>query len=138
MLINNVIDNVDVVNTQRTNPDAHHLQHTETRPWGSYTILESGACWKIKRLNVKPGACLSLQMHHHRSEHWIVVSGVAKVLNDDQEFYARVNETTYIKAGCTHRLENPGTLDLVMIEIQTGNYFGEVDIVRLKDIYGRV
>lgn len=118
--------------------NANKQLYSEARPWGSYTVLESGFCWKIKRLQVKPGACLSLQMHHHRSEHWVVVSGVAKVLNDNQEFYARVNDTTFIKAGCTHRLENPGTLDLVMIEIQTGTYFGEDDIVRFNDIYGRV
>jgi mannose-1-phosphate guanylyltransferase len=77
-------------------------------------------------------------MHHHRSEHWIVVSGMAKVVNGDQVFFVRVNESTYIPAGCIHRLENPGVLDLVMIEVQSGDYLGEDDIMRIQDNYGRV
>ena len=88
--------------------EAHKLHRTVYRPWGTYTILEENERFKIKRIEVKPGASLSLQMHHHRSEHWIVVSGMAKVVNGEQEFFVRVNESTYIPAGCKHRLENPG------------------------------
>lgn len=118
--------------------EAYKLHRTVTRPWGSYTILGEGSRFKLKRIEVKPGASLSLQMHHHRSEHWIVVSGMAKVVNGDEEFFVRANESTYIPAGCKHRLENPGVLDLVMIEVQSGEYLGEDDIVRFNDIYGRV
>lgn len=112
--------------------------HTQVyRPWGTYTVLEEGARFKIKRIVVKPGATLSLQMHHHRSEHWIVVSGVAKVLNGEQEIIVNTNESTYIPAGHKHRLENPGVVELVMIEVQSGEYLGEDDIVRFDDKYGR-
>jgi len=114
----------------------HHL--TVHRPWGTYTVLEEDPAYKIKRIEVKPGASLSLQMHHHRSEHWIVVSGMAKVVNGDKELFIRTNESTYIPAGHMHRLENPGVLDLVMIEVQSGQYLGEDDIVRFQDVYGRV
>lgn len=118
--------------------DAHKLHRTVHRPWGTYTVLEEASRFKIKRIEVKPGASLSLQMHHHRSEHWIVVSGMAKVVNGDQEFLVRANESTFIPAGHQHRLENPGMLDLVMIEVQSGEYLGEDDIVRFQDHYGRV
>jgi len=112
--------------------------HTEVhRPWGTYTVLEEGARFKIKRIEVKPGASLSLQMHHHRSEHWIVVNGVAKVVNGDLEIIVNTNESTYIPAGHKHRLENVGVVDLVMIEVQSGEYLGEDDIVRFDDKYGR-
>lgn len=114
----------------------HHL--TVHRPWGTYTVLEESPSFKIKRIEVKPGASLSLQMHHHRSEHWIVVSGMARVVNGDDELFVRTNESTYIPAGHKHRLENPGMLDLVMIEVQSGEYLGENDIVRFQDTYGRV
>lgn len=114
----------------------HHL--TVHRPWGTYTVLEEDPQYKIKRIEVKPGASLSLQMHHHRSEHWIVVSGMARVVNGDRELFVRTNESTYIPAGHQHRLENPGLLDLVMIEVQSGQYLGEDDIVRFEDVYGRV
>ncbi|MDO8262462.1 MAG: mannose-1-phosphate guanylyltransferase/mannose-6-phosphate isomerase [Gallionella sp.] len=117
--------------------EAHRLHTTVHRPWGTYTILEAGSRFKIKRIEVKPGACLSLQMHHHRSEHWIVVSGMAKVVNGDQEILVNTNESTYIPAGHKHRLENPGVVDLVMIEVQSGEYLGEDDIVRFDDVYGR-
>ncbi|WP_133136453.1 mannose-1-phosphate guanylyltransferase/mannose-6-phosphate isomerase [Legionella rowbothamii] len=117
--------------------EAYKLHRTVYRPWGTYTILEQSERFKIKRIEVKPGASLSLQMHHHRSEHWIVVSGMAKVVNGEEEFFVRVNESTYIPAGCKHRLENPGVLDLVMIEVQSGDYLGEDDIVRFQDNYGR-
>lgn len=117
--------------------EAHRLHRTVFRPWGSYTVLEEGIGYKIKRIVVNPGASLSLQMHHHRSEHWIVVSGMAKVVNGEQEIYVNRNESTYIPAGHKHRLENPGLLDLIMIEVQSGQYLGEDDIIRLEDVYGR-
>jgi len=117
--------------------ETHRLHRTVHRPWGTYTVLEEGPRFKIKRIEVKPGASLSLQMHHHRSEHWIVVSGMAKVVNGDKEFFVAINESTYIPAGHKHRLENPGVVDLVMIEVQSGEYLGEDDIVRFEDIYGR-
>ena len=117
--------------------DAHKLHRTVHRPWGTYTVLEEGLNFKIKRIEVKPGASLSLQMHYHRSEHWIVVSGAAKVTNGDQEIFIKANESTYIPAGHKHRLENPGVVDVVMIEVQSGDYLGEDDIVRFQDNYGR-
>jgi mannose-1-phosphate guanylyltransferase len=117
--------------------DAHKHHLTVHRPWGTYTVLEQEHNFKIKRIEVKPGESLSLQMHHHRSEHWIVVSGMAKVVNGDSELFVRTNESTYIPAGCKHRLENPGMLNLVMIEVQSGEYLGENDIVRYQDTYGR-
>jgi mannose-1-phosphate guanylyltransferase / mannose-6-phosphate isomerase len=117
--------------------DAYRLHRTVARPWGTYTVLEEGPRFKIKRIVVKPGASLSLQMHHHRSEHWIVVSGMAKVVNGEQEIFVNTNESTYIPAGHQHRLENPGILELVMIEVQSGEYLGEDDIVRFQDRYGR-
>lgn len=116
-----------------------HQQHrTVHRPWGSYTVLEESERYKIKRIEVKPQAALSLQMHHHRSEHWIVVSGTAKVVNGEQSYLLSINQSTYIPAGQQHRLENPGVMDLVMIEVQSGEYLGEDDIVRFDDQYGRV
>lgn len=118
--------------------DAYKMHRTVHRPWGSYTILEEGECFKIKRIEVKPGESLSLQMHYHRSEHWIVVSGMAQVVNGEKEFFIQTNESTYIPAGHKHRLTNPGKLPLVMIEVQSGAYLGEDDIVRFEDIYGRV
>jgi mannose-1-phosphate guanylyltransferase len=117
--------------------EAYRLHRTVARPWGTYTVLEDGPRFKIKRIVVKPGASLSLQMHHHRSEHWIVVSGMAKVTNGERDIYVNTNESTYIPAGHRHRLENPGILELVMIEVQSGEYLGEDDIVRFDDRYGR-
>ncbi len=117
--------------------DAYKLHRTVARPWGTYTVLEEGKRFKIKRIVVKPGASLSLQLHHHRSEHWIVVQGMAKVVNGEKELYVNTNESTYIPAGHKHRLENPGILDLVMIEVQSGEYLMEDDIVRFADQYGR-
>jgi len=117
--------------------DAFKLHRTVVRPWGAYTILEESIRFKIKRIEVRPGASLSLQMHHHRSEHWIVVSGMASVTNGDQITLLGANESTYIPAGNRHRLENPGVLPLVMIEVQSGEYLGEDDIVRFQDNYGR-
>jgi mannose-1-phosphate guanylyltransferase/mannose-6-phosphate isomerase len=117
--------------------ETHKLHTTVHRPWGTYTVLEEGPRFKIKRIMVKPGGRLSLQMHHHRSEHWVVVSGMARVVNGEQELFINTDESTYIPAGHKHRLENPGVVDLVMIEVQSGEYLGEDDIVRFEDIYGR-
>jgi len=116
---------------------AHQHHMTVHRPWGAYTVLEEGERFKMKRIEVKPGARLSLQMHHHRSEHWIVVSGMARVTNGDKIFLLNTNESTFIPAGHLHRLENPGVIELVMIEVQSGDYLGEDDIVRIEDSYGR-
>lgn len=118
--------------------EAYKLHNTVHRPWGTYTILEEGLGFKIKRIEVKPSASLSLQMHHHRSEHWVVVSGAAKVVNDEQTLLLNTNESTFIPAEHKHRLENIGTEVLVIIEVQTGSYLGEDDVVRFDDIYGRV
>jgi mannose-1-phosphate guanylyltransferase len=113
------------------------MHRTVHRPWGTYTVLEEGHRFKIKRIEVKPNARLSLQSHHHRSEHWVVVSGTAKVVNGENEILLTTNQSTYIPCGHKHRLENPGILPLVMIEVQCGEYLGEDDIVRFDDVYGR-
>jgi len=117
--------------------DEFHIHRTVYRPWGSYTTLELRERFQIKRITVHPGAKLSLQMHHHRHEHWIVVSGMAKVTNGENVMLLNENESTYITAGSTHRLENPGTILLELIEVQVGSYLGEDDIVRFDDDYGR-
>lgn len=117
--------------------ETYKLHRTVIRPWGTYTVLEEGNRFKIKRIVVKPGGALSLQMHHHRSEHWVVVSGAARVVRDDQTYFVNANESTFVLAGQKHRLENPGKVDLVLIEVQSGEYLGEDDIVRFEDIYGR-
>ena len=107
------------------------------RPWGSYDGVDSGERFQVKRIVVKPGAALSLQMHHHRAEHWIVVSGSARVTCDDKVFLLAENQSTYIPLGSRHRLENPGKVPLELIEVQSGSYLGEDDIVRFEDVYGR-
>jgi len=107
------------------------------RPWGKYDSIDRGECYQAKRITVKPGAKLSVQMHHHRAEHWVVVSGTARVTNGDKTFLLSENESTYIPIGTIHALENPGKVDLELIEVQTGRYLGEDDIVRLEDKYGR-
>ncbi len=107
------------------------------RPWGWYDSVDAGARFQVKRIVVKPGGTLSLQMHHHRAEHWIVVCGTAKVTRGEESFLVSENESTYIPLGTTHRLENPGRVQLEMIEVQSGTYLGEDDIVRLEDKYGR-
>ena len=117
--------------------EAVKVHRTVGRPWGTYTVLEEGPGFKIKRIVVKPGQSLSLQMHHHRSEHWVVVSGTAQVTNGERTMLLRANESTYIPAGNKHRLGNPGQLELVIIEVQSGEYLGEDDIVRFQDVYGR-
>ena len=127
---------VDRLREQRHAAATHH--RTVHRPWGSYTVLEDAADCKVKRLTVKPGGILSLQMHHQRSEHWTVVDGTAKVRVGDREFQLERNQSTYIPMGTLHRLENPGQTSLHLIETQCGDYFGEDDIVRLEDRYGRV
>jgi len=113
------------------------LHSTVYRPWGSYTVLEEQPRFQIKRITVTPGAKLSLQMHHHRHEHWVVVSGTARITNGDEEILLHENQSTYIPAGTTHRLENPGVIALELIEVQNGSYLGEDDIVRFDDVYGR-
>ena len=107
------------------------------RPWGSYDSVDSGERFQVKRIVVKPGGTLSLQMHHHRAEHWIVVSGTAKVTSGEKSFLLSENESTFIPLGTVHRLENPGRVPLEMIEVQSGSYLGEDDIVRFEDVYGR-
>ncbi|WP_428828148.1 mannose-1-phosphate guanylyltransferase/mannose-6-phosphate isomerase [Azonexus sp. IMCC34842] len=107
------------------------------RPWGWYDGVDAGARFQVKRIGVKPGAALSLQMHHHRAEHWIVVSGTARVTKGDEVFLVSENQSTYIPLGVRHRLENPGIVPLEMIEVQSGSYLGEDDIVRFEDTYGR-
>jgi mannose-1-phosphate guanylyltransferase / mannose-6-phosphate isomerase len=115
----------------------HTLHRQVHRPWGWYDSIDSGARFQVKRIMVKPGASLSLQMHHHRAEHWIVVSGTAEVTNGDQVILLTENQSTYIPLGTTHRLSNPGKLPLEIIEVQSGSYLGEDDIVRFEDTYGR-
>jgi mannose-1-phosphate guanylyltransferase / mannose-6-phosphate isomerase len=118
-------------------PSMTETHLTVQRPWGSFTVLEEGERFKIKRIVVKPGASLSLQMHHHRSEHWVVVSGTAKVTNGNDTLSINTNESTYIPAGHKHRLKNETDHELVIIEVQSGDYVGEDDIVRFQDNYGR-
>jgi len=117
--------------------EAAVIHRTVARPWGTYTVLHQGPRFKIKRIEVKPAQQLSMQMHHHRSEHWVVVSGTAVVTCGDEKSLLSANESTYIPIGTRHRLENPGKVDLVMIEVQCGEYLGEDDIVRFDDRYGR-
>jgi mannose-1-phosphate guanylyltransferase/mannose-6-phosphate isomerase len=107
------------------------------RPWGSYDSIDNGERFQVKRLSVKPGGVLSLQMHHHRAEHWIVVQGTAKITCDEKTFLLSENESTYIPIGSTHRIENPGKVHLHIVEVQSGSYLGEDDIVRFEDNYGR-
>jgi mannose-1-phosphate guanylyltransferase len=122
---------------KKSGHETQKFHRTVHRPWGTFTVLEGGSNFKIKRLEVKPGASLSLQMHHHRSEHWVVVKGTAKVVNGEQEMLLHPNESTFIPMGNKHRLANPGLITLVLIEVQSGDYLGEDDIVRLEDTYGR-
>jgi mannose-1-phosphate guanylyltransferase/mannose-6-phosphate isomerase len=115
----------------------HDLHRVVRRPWGMYDSLESGDRFQVKRIVVKPGAALSLQMHHHRAEHWIVVKGVAEVTCDDRVFLLAENQSTYLPLGSRHRLRNPGKVPVELIEVQSGSYLGEDDIVRFDDVYGR-
>lgn len=126
---------VDTLRSQnRTCSDEHVVGY---RPWGTYERLALGARFQVKRIVVKPGCSLSLQMHHHRAEHWVVVEGTAEVTNGDETFFMTEDQSTYIPIGQTHRLSNPGKQDLILVEVQSGSYLGEDDIVRLEDIYAR-
>jgi mannose-1-phosphate guanylyltransferase/mannose-6-phosphate isomerase len=115
----------------------HTLHRQVHRPWGWYDSIDSGSRFQVKRIMVKPGASLSLQKHHHRAEHWIVVCGTAEVTNGDQVILLTENQSTYIPVGQVHRLSNPGKVPLEIIEVQSGSYLGEDDIVRYEDTYGR-
>jgi mannose-1-phosphate guanylyltransferase / mannose-6-phosphate isomerase len=127
-----------VVQQLKKNGRYEHALHREVfRPWGSYDSLGSGPRFQVKLLRVKPGAVLSLQMHHHRAEHWVVVAGSARITRDDDVFMLYENQSTYIPVGVRHRIENPGSIVLEIIEVQSGSYLGEDDIVRFEDRYGR-
>lgn len=127
-----------VVTTLKEQKRNEYICHrTVYRPWGNYTVLEEKSRYQMKRIVVNPGAKLSLQMHHHRHEHWIVVKGTAKIVNGEREFLLFEDQSTYIPAGNLHRMENPGTIPLELIEVQIGSYLGEDDIVRYDDVYGR-
>ena len=115
-----------------------HLFHRKVyRPWGSYDSIDVGDRFQVKRISVKPGAALSLQKHHHRAEHWVIVSGTAEVTRNEEVFLLGENESTFLPLGAVHRLRNPGNVPLELIEVQSGSYLGEDDIVRLEDVYGR-
>jgi mannose-6-phosphate isomerase len=117
--------------------DQNKVREFDRRPWGSYTVLEEGRTFKVKRIEVLPGKRLSYQKHAQRAEHWVVVEGTAKVTLDDREITIRTGEAIDIPIGSAHRVENPGDEDLIFIEIQRGTYLGEDDIVRLEDDFGR-
>lgn len=128
----------EVVNALKAQDRPEYVYHREVfRPWGCYDSIDNGERYQVKRITVKPGEKLSVQMHHHRAEHWIVVSGTAKVTNGDNTFLVTENESTYIPIGVVHALENPGKIPLEMIEVQSGSYLGEDDIVRFEDRYNR-
>jgi len=130
-----VKDVVDIlISKQRIEASEHK---TIYRPWGEYTVLEEGVRYKIKKVVVKPGGKLSLQLHHHRSEHWVVVKGTAKVTIGNRETFIHENESAYVPKSTPHRLENPGKVPLEIIEVQNGEYVGEDDIKRFDDLYGR-
>jgi mannose-1-phosphate guanylyltransferase/mannose-6-phosphate isomerase len=118
----------------RSEQTVHRQVH---RPWGWYDSVDAGPRFQVKRILVKPGARLSLQMHHHRAEHWIVVSGTARITRGEETFLLGENESTYIPVGTKHRIANPGKVMLHIIEVQSGSYLGEDDIVRFEDVYGR-
>jgi mannose-1-phosphate guanylyltransferase/mannose-6-phosphate isomerase len=127
-----------IVNRLGADQRGEHALHRKVhRPWGWYDSIDSGERFQVKRIMVKPGASLSLQMHHHRAEHWIVVSGTAEIVNGDKTILLTENQSTYIPLGQTHRLANPGKVPLEIIEVQSGSYLGEDDIVRFEDTYGR-
>ncbi|MCB1647809.1 MAG: cupin domain-containing protein, partial [Pseudomonadales bacterium] len=120
--------------SRRTETQSHRMVY---RPWGAYDSIDSEEGFQVKRITVKPGASLSLQKHHHRAEHWIVVAGTAEVTRGEETFTVNKNESTYIPIGEVHRLKNPGKIPLKLIEVQSGEYLGEDDIVRFEDVYGR-
>lgn len=128
----------DIVKTIKNTNRSEHINHREVyRPWGVYDSIDTGRRYQVKRITVNPGAKLSVQMHHHRAEHWIVVSGTAKVTNAENTYLVTENQSTYIPVGQVHALENPGVIPLELIEVQSGSYLGEDDIVRFEDKYGR-
>ena len=128
----------DIVDTLKARGDKSWQMHRKVaRPWGSYDSIDASDRFQVKRITVKPGASLSLQMHHHRAEHWIVVQGTARITKGEEVFVLSENQSTYIPLGVTHRLENPGKIPLELIEVQSGSYLGEDDIVRFEDKYGR-
>ncbi|WP_018949599.1 mannose-1-phosphate guanylyltransferase/mannose-6-phosphate isomerase [Thioalkalivibrio sp. ALMg11] len=128
-----------IVERLKADNRSEHVDHTSVyRPWGCYECVDVGHRYQVKRITVKPGAKLSLQMHHHRAEHWVVVSGTAKVRNGEETYLVTENQSTYVPIGQLHSLENPGSIPLELIEVQSGGYLGEDDIVRLEDLYGRV
>lgn len=133
-----VRDVKSIVERIKRDDRSEHINHREVyRPWGVYDSIDNGQRYQVKRITVKPGAKLSVQMHHHRAEHWIVVSGTAKVTNGDKTYLVAENQSTYIPIGQVHALENPGVIPLELIEVQSGTYLGEDDIVRFEDKYGR-
>jgi|TARA_R110001632_G_scaffold60284_2_gene146317 mannose-1-phosphate guanylyltransferase len=135
---NNAQDVKKIVKRIQAEGREEHMYHTTVhRPWGTYQTVDLGERHQVKRIMVKPGEKLSVQMHHHRAEHWVVVSGTAKVQNGEKEILLTENESTYIPVGVVHALENPGKIPLELVEVQTGSYLGEDDIVRFSDRYGR-
>lgn len=135
---NHVQDVKKIVEQLKSGSRTEHINHREVyRPWGVYDSVDNGHRYQVKRITVKPGAKLSVQMHHHRAEHWIVVSGTARVTNGEKTYLVCENESTYIPIGQIHALENPGVIPLELIEVQSGSYLGEDDIVRFEDKYGR-
>ncbi len=130
--VKNIVDKL-----KKKNASEASIHREIYRPWGHYLSIEEGRRWQIKKIVVNPGASLSLQMHHHRAEHWIVVKGTAKVEINEEKSILSENQSAYIPLGATHRLSNPGKVPLILIEVQSGSYLGEDDIVRIKDLYGR-
>ena len=127
-----------VVDKIKSDGRQEHVFHRKVyRPWGSYDSIDMGERFQVKRITVKPGAALSLQKHHHRAEHWVIVSGTAEVTRNEEVFLVAENESTFLPLGAVHRLRNPGKVPLELIEVQSGSYLGEDDIVRLEDVYGR-
>jgi mannose-1-phosphate guanylyltransferase/mannose-6-phosphate isomerase len=135
---NRAQDVKEIVTRLKNNKRSEHLMHRRVyRPWGSYEGIDAGERFQVKRLMVNPGAAISLQMHHHRAEHWVVVKGTARVTRGEEVLLLAENQSTYIPIGMTHRLENPGNIPLEIIEVQSGGYLGEDDIVRFEDRYNR-
>jgi mannose-1-phosphate guanylyltransferase/mannose-6-phosphate isomerase len=135
---NRVQDVKKLVNRLKEQGRYEHSLHREVfRPWGSYDRIESGARFVVNRLRISPGASQSLQLHHHRAEHWVVVSGTARITRGDDVFLLEENQSAFIPIGVTHRIENPGKIPVHLIEVQSGSYLGDDDIVRLEDQYGR-
>jgi mannose-1-phosphate guanylyltransferase/mannose-6-phosphate isomerase len=135
---NRVQDVKELVNSLKRAGRSESAWHREVfRPWGSYDSVDDGERFQVKRLSLKPGGILSLQMHHHRAEHWIVVQGTARVTCGEKTFLLSENESTFVPVGATHRIENPGKVPLHIVEVRSGSYLGEDDIVRFEDNYGR-